>query len=447
MNKSSETDQSPHAKPKDNHDIRISDDVESLLIRISKQERDIKDLQAHIARMQETKSEKDLEREVWWKGFDKLLLVSETVSDTLFSEPVFQQIIDTLVELTGFSDMIISFYDQQTKLYNLVAYRGLDEESIKMIRNTPVCQDDYIDQAARTLKPSYTSKYTAEAIRGNGWPVFTGINSFIVIPCLADGRSQGMLGLFSPDIEVWDKENIDWLTAVGRRMANILYRVRLAKQFRTVAVLEERARLGREFHDNLAQTLSYLNIQSQLSQAMLTSEKYDEVMKELKDIEEVTSKAYDDLRDSILDLRFFSSVDKGFISSLKEYIQDFQRRYQIHIDLDDNEWTSHALSPEQEIQILCIIQEAMTNVRKHAGAKHIYLFLRISGEKAQITVKDDGCGFDPASIEQGDHQKHGLNSMKERAECIDADLKIMSRTGAGTEVIVETPVLQAKRDV
>jgi signal transduction histidine kinase len=273
------------------------------------------------------------------------------------------------------------------------------------------------------------------------------MNSYIVIPCLADGHPQGMLGLFSAEVMDWDTDKIDWLMAVGRRLANILFRVRLAKQLRTIAALEERARLGREFHDNLAQVLSYLNIQSQLSQGMLTAGKYDDVMKELIDIEEVTSKAYDDLHDSILDLRFFSSVDKGLSLSLKEYAQDFQTRYQIHVDLDDREWITYAISPEQEVQILRIIQEAMTNVRKHAGARNIHLILRTNGEIAEIIVKDDGCGFDPKSIEQGDRQKLGLNSMKERAECINASLKIASQIGAGSDVILEVAILQDVKQV
>jgi two-component system nitrate/nitrite sensor histidine kinase NarX len=436
-----------HCERVENDHLINRNDPEALLTKISNQQRDIETLKTQITQLQEEKSVKSSERDAWWKGFDKLLLVSETVNDTLFSEPVFQKIIDTLIELTGFPDLFLSFFDQQTKLFNIVAYRGLDEEFIKALRNTPIHPDDFIGLAAQKLEPVYTANYAMEPILGNGWPVLNGVNSFIAVPCLADGLAQGMLGLFSADIIDWNAEKIDWLMAVGRRFANILYRVRLSKQLRTIAALEERARLGREFHDNLAQVLSYLNIQSQLSQTMLATGKYDEVSKELKDIEEVTSRAYDDLHDSILDLRFFSSIDKGLSLSLKEYGQEFQRRYQIRVDLDDSKWNTHAISPEQEVQILRIAQEAMTNVRKHAHAEHIHLILQITGETAEIIIRDDGCGFDTTARSQIDYQKLGLKSMKERAECINANLKINSQIGAGAEIMIETSVLQAAKEV
>jgi signal transduction histidine kinase len=419
-------------------------EVDTLLLQISNQQRDIDSLQAQITQLQKVISENSTERDVWRNGMDKLLLISETVSDTLFSEPIFQTIVEAMLELTGFKIMTISFFDQHKKIFNIVASRGLDEESVKIMKNTPISSDDYVDIAARTQKPVYTSKYAMESNLGSGWPALVGINSFIVIPCMADGLAQGMLGLFSPDIEIWDNEKIEWLIAVGRRMANILYRVRLVKQLRAAAVLEERVRLGREFHDHLAQVLSYLNIKSQMAQTLLTSGKINEVSEILEDIEEVTTKTYDDVHDSILDLRFFTSADKNLVLSLQDYIQDYQRRYKIHVELNDDNWTYPHLPPEKEIQILRIVQEAMTNVRKHAEAKQVQLILLVDKNKAKVIVKDDGRGFNPGLINHDTHQNLGLQSMKERAESIGAKFEIISRIGAGTEVVLEATILQAE---
>ena len=157
--------------------------------------------------------------------------------------------------------------------------------------------------------------------------------------------------------------------------------------------------------------------------------------KQLKQLEEAARELFVDVREAILGLRMHGQEGIGFAAAIREYSQQYSRLSDIPVDLKvDSAAEGLRLDAEIELQLLRIVQEALTNVRKHASANAAWIALELDDENIILTVGDDGLGFDPA-IDHGEKPiQFGLRSMRERAETIGAQFSVDSQPGAGTRV-------------
>jgi len=216
---------------------------------------------------------------------------------------------------------------------------------------------------------------------------------------------------------------------------------RLLDQERVVATLRERERLAREFHDGIGQVLGYLSMQAQSVRSRLRAgdgEKADALLARLV---EVAQDAHAEVRESILDLKAASAEGWSFIPTLDQYLRDLRTDHGIETELviaeriDDNAFEAHAA-----VQLLRVLQEALTNARRHGGATAIRVSIEREDSKVRIMVADDGSGFDPTRLEVGQHGHFGLAFMRERMEQIGGHVEIDSGQGAGTRVVLEVPL-------
>jgi PAS domain S-box-containing protein len=222
---------------------------------------------------------------------------------------------------------------------------------------------------------------------------------------------------------------------------------RLLDQERVVATLQERERLAREFHDGIGQVFGYLSMQAQTVRSRLRAgdgEKADALLARLV---EVAQDAHADVRESILDLRAASSKEWSFIPTLDRYLLDLRTDHGIETELaiaegiDDNSFEAVAA-----VQVLRVVQEALSNARRHGGATAIRVSIEREDSRARITVVDDGSGFEPAQFEGGQDGHFGLAFMRERMAQIGGFVEIDSRQGAGTRVILEVPLGRREGD-
>jgi two-component system nitrate/nitrite sensor histidine kinase NarX len=124
---------------------------------------------------------------------------------------------------------------------------------------------------------------------------------------------------------------------------------------------------------------------------------------------------------------------------LAEYVEDFEDRTGIETDFQVGETVDRlALAPEAELQLLRIVQESLTNVRKHAGARHAWVTLRCSPDQVELTIADDGRGFDPR-LPHG-RQHVGLAGMRERAYSLGGALTLATSPGQGTRLTISAPI-------
>jgi PAS domain S-box-containing protein len=215
----------------------------------------------------------------------------------------------------------------------------------------------------------------------------------------------------------------------------------ILEQQGAVATLQERDRLARELHDGIAQTLGYVGIQAQTAAKWIKDGNKEKAESLLGRVMEVAKDAHADVRQSILNLRSTSGRQWSFIPALKKYIDKFQSNYGIRTELSlSDETEENTFDTLVEVQLLHVIQEAMTNCRKHSGAHLLKVGVSLDGSHATITICDDGKGFDPDRIEHESGGYFGLVFMQERMEQIGGTLTIDSIPEGGTVLKLDVPI-------
>ena len=212
----------------------------------------------------------------------------------------------------------------------------------------------------------------------------------------------------------------------------------IIEQEKAFSILTERQRLGRELHDGQGQLWSYIHMQLEAINSLLTKKNIVQMAAILKELSGVVQNVHMDLRESITGLRTGIAAEQGIVSTLTEYLQWFQEIYAMETTLSiQNEFTDGMLTLTSEVQLLRIVQEALTNSRKHARAKQIKVIIGRNDSMAEIRVEDDGCGFDLNSEKKG---RFGLKIMQERAMEIGGEIRIESLLNRGTTVIIRVPL-------
>jgi PAS domain S-box-containing protein len=221
----------------------------------------------------------------------------------------------------------------------------------------------------------------------------------------------------------------------------------MLEQQRMLAVLHERQRLARELHDSVGQVVAFVNMQGQAVRRLLARGEVAAADDAAGRMVEVAREADTDIRESILGLRV-DPGEGGLWSALATYLRQYEQRYGIHTELRRPEALGDgAFEPLVEVQLLRIVQEALTNARKHARTRSVFVTFAALDGRARVTVQDDGCGFDPGEAAGGDSGgRVGLRVMRERAEEIGGALIVQSSPGEGTQVIVTVPLLEGRGD-
>jgi two-component system nitrate/nitrite sensor histidine kinase NarX len=201
-------------------------------------------------------------------------------------------------------------------------------------------------------------------------------------------------------------------------------------------ILAERDRIARELHDSLAQVLGVIHLRLRAVEPLAAGTGSTELIRELDELAEVSDEAYRDVREAILGLRETIGSDDGLEGSLREYLHKYGRQTGIQATLVCHGPTKGALPPRTEVQLLRVVQEALTNVRKHAAAHRVVVRLDCGAAVPSLEVEDDGSGFDPALVTASLEGGFGLASMRERVQQIGGTLDVHTAPGKGTRIVV-----------
>jgi two-component system nitrate/nitrite sensor histidine kinase NarX len=213
---------------------------------------------------------------------------------------------------------------------------------------------------------------------------------------------------------------------------------RLQEDAQSAATWRERERLSRELHDGLAQMLGALHTFSKVAAAKLANGDLAGADLALREVGAITGQAFDEVRQSIFGLRTMVSRGLGLIPAIAEYLHEFSDRSGIPVRLEVDQGVTVRLSPEVEAQLIRIVQEALSNVWRHAKATQATVRFSGGDGSVHVTIEDDGVGFAVASLPTSAH--FGLQTMRERAESAGGTLKVESTPGLGTRVLARLPV-------
>lgn len=209
----------------------------------------------------------------------------------------------------------------------------------------------------------------------------------------------------------------------------------LLEQLEYKAVLDERTRLAREIHDGLAQTLAFLKLEAARMQTFVSKGEMEAITRTVQACHRTLSDAYLDARQAIDNLRRIPDELLG--DWLELTAADFNTLTGLEVDVS-NVHLTHVFSPGMKAQLTRIVQEALTNIRKHAQACKVTISACEHDGVAVLEVSDNGRGFMPEETQPA--SQYGLRSMRERAEAIGADFQITSAPGAGTTVRLCIPI-------
>lgn len=239
---------------------------------------------------------------------------------------------------------------------------------------------------------------------------------------------------------------------LGRLQAEALAR---EQDIRTMnAVMQERERLSRELHDGAAQLVADLLLRLDTIKELVEADRGKEAGAELERLRGVADEIYADIGESIAGLRS-NVTDRGLTGALQDYVDQFEERHQIPTSLQiltgQTPEAAGQLSPLAALQLFRFVQEALTNVRKHAGAREASVTLTSAGrDQLRIVIADDGVGFTlgftPGSQRNGETRPLGLTSMRERVEALGGTFHVNSQPGSGTQVTATVPIPQTRRE-
>jgi PAS domain S-box-containing protein len=253
-------------------------------------------------------------------------------------------------------------------------------------------------------------------------------------------------------------EERNLVNAIAERLGRITERLRSEERIRKnelkLAAMEERERIGRELHDDLGQLIGFVGAQAQAARARLEQDENLKVKAILDQLIQITQDASADVREYILGIRESSRTSylrekgtrpaHGFFAVLQDYLDALHERYGLETQVSLPEgWLDSSFAPEVETQLLRIIQEALTNVSKHAGVNKARLLFTQHADSVQVIIADDGCGFEatqPFSESTQDDETHfGLKIIRERAVAVGGSLEVRSKPGEGASIIVQMP--------
>ncbi|MGN6672723.1 MAG: GAF domain-containing sensor histidine kinase [Thermomicrobiales bacterium] len=276
------------------------------------------------------------------------------------------------------------------------------------------------------------------------------MRSLLAVPIASRGEILGNLYLTEKQGALsFTEDDEQTLTRFATQAAVAIQNARLHQLAQAQAIGVERTRIAREMHDSLAQVLGYVNTKAQAAQELLRAGHTERALAQIGQLGGAARDAYADVREQILGLRASLGPDTNFIGALQEYLDQWQEQSGVRVSLavDVNEEQLRAVPPATELQLLRIVQEALSNVRKHAHATAARLTITSEGGDLIAQIADDGAGFNPAALDPAIFPRFGLTGMHERADALGGALTVQSAPGAGTQVTARVPLAAAPRPV
>ncbi|MEO8859753.1 MAG: type IV pili methyl-accepting chemotaxis transducer N-terminal domain-containing protein [Burkholderiaceae bacterium] len=261
-----------------------------------------------------------------------------------------------------------------------------------------------------------------------------GFDTVISVPVRQHERMVGELNLFYRRPTELGDEDRTLLETLASHLAGAIEGLRAGALEREAAVADERGMLARELHDSIAQSLSFLKIQSSLLREHLKRDDAPQVDATLSELDVGIHESLADVRELLLHFRTRTNTE-DITPALRTTLTKFEHQTGLKSHLVV-EGQGRPPDPDVQVQVLHVVQEALSNVRKHARARQVWIEVH-QGPQWRVEVRDDGRGFE--SDDGAGQTQVGLRIMRERAHSIGATVEVASVAGSGTCVVLTLP--------
>jgi two-component system, NarL family, nitrate/nitrite sensor histidine kinase NarX len=258
-----------------------------------------------------------------------------------------------------------------------------------------------------------------------------------VFQIFAQDQHLGVFSLHFRTEKSFDDKETALLETLGRLLGTGIENMRLAAREREMAISEERNMVARGLHDSIAQGLNFLNLQVQMLEKSLDTGQQQEAADIVPLLRAGVQESYEDVRELLQNFRSRLTED-DLNSALRKAVRKFRDQTGVDASFKADGSGGPPFAREEQLQILFIVQEALSNIRKHAGADSVLVRVR-DGRDFSLSISDNGVGFDSAAVPTAGNSHVGLHIMRERARHINADLAIDSGSGTGTTVRLHVP--------
>ena len=387
-------------------------------------------LQSMYRNLEHKVAEKTAELEEKRERLEGLYEVTALVADSTSLDDLAQGFVKRVARIARADGVTVRWSDQGNQRYLMLAAQGMPQSLVDaeqcIDKGGCYCGAIAAEPGLRVIpiqaEPTISNLLCAQA----------GFKTVINIPVRVHERLMGEVDLFfnarvspSPALR-------SLLEALGSHLASAMENLRLNALEKEAAVSQERIYLARELHDSIAQSLAFIKIQVQLMRDAVRSGNSAEVHEILEEIDTGVRESYGDVRELLLHFRTRTNVE-DIEPALATTLLKFEHQSGVKAVLS-MQGQGMPLSPDLQIQVLHIVQEALSNVRKHARASLVCLDVQ-QQPAWRFEVRDDGVGFN-VDNDQLDETHVGLRIMKERAQRLGADLDIISAPDRGSSVIL-----------
>ena len=326
--------------------------------------------------------------------------------------------------------LAIYTFEEKSGLLSLLAASDANSDDIGDARG---------DAEYGGFSPLQISPATLHMIDQSG-PDITDIGAYFKLgSCYGIGLydDEALFGCVTVNRKVTDADEINLLQEFSTQISKIICSGRRAQTSRRQDLYQERSVIARELHDSLAQSLTYLKIQLTRLQTHINKNKcshstdYSQIENAILELRSHLGLAYGQLRELMTTFRLTMN-GKDLSNAIEESISEFKQRTNIAFETDIR-ISGEALNAQEELQLLQIVREALSNVVRHSQASRAKISLGMQGNQVILSLSDNGVGL-PAIPGQGQH--HGLVIMQERTRRLNGDLQVNSPGPAGTRVLV-----------
>ncbi len=347
-----------------------------------------------------------------------------------------QRFLEPLIRLAGAQAAVVRVLGAQGDRLSIVASLGLPATVLEMERSVAsdcgACgaalahhkpaSDDDLQHCARRTRDAYFGQSSRR---------------ILAVPLTHRGRATGVATFFFADLRAIDADVSALIEGLGSLIGLALADEANHRESLEAAFADQRKAMAADVHDSLAQTLSFVKMRMPLLQDAIGSGDAGTALRYCEDVRKAVGSAHTNLRQLLTEFRV-PVAPQGLKRALRSSILMFSQRTRVPLEFDDQA-PDVSLSAIQESQVFHIVQEALTNIAKHASARHAWLRLRLAGGRLEVTVDDDGCGA-PDEDDLGGAHHFGLDIMRERAARLGGRLDIGPREGGGMRVQLSFPV-------
>ncbi|SNB72928.1 histidine kinase [Kingella negevensis] len=347
-----------------------------------------------------------------------------------------QVFLEKIIELVPAQAGSIRLIDLKRQRLDLIAHVRLPEH----LQTAEACQriDSLCGQTVQQpeWQPIFFHKAGARAVEIHETTCHQlGFNYLRVFKIRYNAQDLGIMALYFN--EEYNFNNLaDLLDSLCYQLGSAVSNIRLAEESRQLAVMQERNLMAQGLHDSIAQTLTFLNLQVQMLESALNAKEQEQAEENLQFIKDGVQECYEDVRELLLNFRT-KITRKEFSEAVETLTQRFEQQTHVRTNV---QWQGNGLplSSEQQLQFIFILQESLSNVRKHAHAQNVQITFE-NYDDFSMTIEDDGQGFDLARLENLSGSHVGLNIMRERALRIHAHFEIKSALQEHTVIHLTLP--------